>query len=195
MARERARVELGLQRADDAGDALVARPVQTEPLRELRIRRRRVHEWHAAVGDLRRHGAERDHHLRTGLLGDFDEQPPELPPVVMGLDPGQQHELATGVGLVVGVDGVLGPDDRAGHAVFQHDLRTDLLRIEERVAVDRRQPGGVGELDEVVDGARGRRRGVEVSRERDHQDRRASRPLPLPDELAHWCSLIHGAGR
>ena len=53
--------------------------------------------------------------------------------------PREQHQLAAGVGLVVGVDGVVGPDDAAGHAVFEHDLGTHLLGIEERVAVDRRQ--------------------------------------------------------
>ena len=74
MAGNATRVELGLQRADDAGDALVARAVEAEALRELGVGRRRVHQRHPAVRDLRGHGPERDHDLRAGVLGDLDQQ-------------------------------------------------------------------------------------------------------------------------
>src|SRR6185312_4814217 len=182
-------VELGLQRADDAGDPLVARPVEPEALRELGVGRGCVHEWHPAVRDLRRHRAEGDHHLRPGVLGHLHQEPGEPTPVVVRLDAGHQHELPTGVRLVVGVHRVLRPHDRPGDAVLEHHVGTHLLGVEERVTVDGREPGRVGELDEVVDGAGGRGRRVEVPGERHHEDRRPTRPLPLPFELAHRCSL------
>jgi hypothetical protein len=123
------------------------------------------------------------------VLRDVDDEIGEATPRVVRFDARQQHQLAAGVGLVVGVDGVLGPDDRARDAVLEHHLRSHLLGVEEGVTVDRRQPSGAGELDEVVDRPGGGGRGVEVAGEGQHQDRRARGPLPVPHQLVHAVSL------
>jgi hypothetical protein len=125
----------------------------------------------------------------SGVLGDLDQQAGEAAPAVVRLDAGEEHQLAPGRGLVVRVDRVVGPDDAPGDTVLQHDLGPHLLGIEVRIAVDGRQPGRGREFDEVVERAGGGRGGVEVARERDHQDRRARRPLPFPDEVAHTAAV------
>jgi len=165
-------------------DALVARARQPEALRDLRVGRRRVHERHAAVRHLRGHRAQRHHDLRARVLRDLHEQVGEPSPAIVRLDARQQHQLAARVVLVVGVDGVLGPHDRPGDAVAQHDIGTHLLRVEERVTVDRRQPGAPVNSIRWSTAPRRSRRGVEVSGEREHEDRRARRPPAVPDQLA-----------
>ena len=81
-------------------------------------------------------------HLATQPVGDVEQHHGELPPMDVRLDAGEHDEITVGPEVLGDVHDVLRPHDLPGDAVFEHDLGTQLLEVEEVVGLDVGEPRG-----------------------------------------------------
>ena len=157
--------------ADDAGRALVARPLEAEPLDEPLSRREAGDRNRARVRDVREQRAERDDRAHAEHIRHLAQRAGVGLPAQRRLNALDEHEVAVRAGDLRGLEDVFGPVDRARASLDEAHGRADGGEVVEVLRVDARDRLCVERLDEELHRGRGRLAGVVPAPEGTDHDR------------------------